>query len=87
LKGEIKKCIEDQNGNHVIQKLIERLPKGQHNEILKVIKGKVILEHNNISHMNYQSINTDVESSKEFLNSAKKMKKIVCFMKLTLSIR
>jgi len=43
LKGEIKKCIEDQNGNHVIQKLIERLPKGQHNEILKVIKGKVII--------------------------------------------
>lgn len=41
LRGEIKKCIEDQNGNHVIQKLIERLPKGQHNEILKVIKGKV----------------------------------------------
>jgi hypothetical protein len=43
LKGEIKKCIEDQNGNHVIQKLIERLPKGQHGDILKVIKGKVYI--------------------------------------------
>ena len=43
IKKDIRKCIEDQNGNHVVQKLIEKLPKGEHNEILKVIYGSVII--------------------------------------------
>jgi mRNA-binding protein PUF3 len=43
IKKDIRKCIEDQNGNHVVQKLIEKLPKGEHNEILKVIYGNVWL--------------------------------------------
>lgn len=41
LSEYIIKCIEDQNGNHVIQKLIERLPKGGHDLIILSIKGKV----------------------------------------------
>ena len=41
LKDELIKCVQDQNGNHVIQKLIEKLPKGEHSEIIKAVKNKV----------------------------------------------
>lgn len=37
LSPYFKKCVEDQNGNHVLQKLIERLKPGQENDIFQVI--------------------------------------------------
>lgn len=42
IKNYIRKCIEDQNGNHVVQKLIEKLTPEDNSEIIKFIKGKVI---------------------------------------------
>ena len=36
------KCIEDQNGNHVIQKLIERLKKGENNGIYDVVYNNIV---------------------------------------------
>ena len=37
LKDHFEKCIEDQNGNHVIQKLIERLKPGENKGIYDVV--------------------------------------------------
>jgi hypothetical protein len=42
LKGHFAKCIEDQNGNHVIQKLIERLKKGENNGIYDVVYKNIV---------------------------------------------
>ena len=35
LKGHVIECVEDQNANHVIQKLIERLPVGKDSQSLR----------------------------------------------------
>ena len=37
-----EKCIEDQNGNHVIQKIIERLHPGENNGIYDVVLNNII---------------------------------------------
>ena len=42
LKDHFKKCIEDQNGNHVIQKLIERLKPGENNGIYDVVYENIV---------------------------------------------
>jgi pumilio RNA-binding family len=42
LKDHYLKCIEDQNGNHVIQKLINRLKQGENNGIYDVVLQNII---------------------------------------------
>ena len=42
LKDHFEKCIEDQNGNHVIQKLIERLKPGENNGIYDVVYKNIV---------------------------------------------
>ena len=42
IRHKILKCIEDQNGNHVIQKLIARLPECENREIIKIIQERTI---------------------------------------------
>jgi hypothetical protein len=42
LKDHFTKCIEDQNGNHVIQKLIERLKPGENNGIYDVVYDNIV---------------------------------------------
>ena len=44
LEGHYPKCIEDQNGNHVIQKLIERLKPGKENNGIYEVVYKNIVE-------------------------------------------
>ena len=44
LEGHYAKCIEDQNGNHVIQKLIERLKPGKENNGIYEVVYKNIVE-------------------------------------------
>jgi pumilio RNA-binding family len=44
LEGKFEKCIEDQNGNHVIQKLIERLKPGKENNGIYEVVYKNIIE-------------------------------------------
>ena len=42
LSPYFEKCIEDQNGNHVIQKIIERLQPGENNGIFDVVLSKIL---------------------------------------------
>ena len=42
LKDHFAKLIEDQNGNHVIQKLIERLKPGVNNGIYDVVYNNIV---------------------------------------------
>ena len=42
LKDHFEKCIEDQNGNHVIQKLIDRLKPGENNGIYDVVLKNIV---------------------------------------------
>jgi pumilio RNA-binding family len=41
LEPHFAKCIEDQNGNHVIQKIIERLQPGEENGIFDVVLDRI----------------------------------------------
>ena len=73
IKKDIKKCIEDQNGNHAIQKLVEKLPKGEHVDILKHVYNRV--NYYLTRHLNLAHINMDVGLSKESSNFVKIVKK------------
>lgn len=42
LEGSIMKCVRDQNGNHVIQKCIERVPQEKIQFIIKTFYGQVV---------------------------------------------
>lgn len=42
LDGSVMKCVHDQNGNHVIQKCIERLPQDWIQFIISSFYGKVL---------------------------------------------
>lgn len=41
LEGNVLKCVKDQNGNHVIQKAIERVPAEHIQFIIKAFDGQV----------------------------------------------
>ncbi|MEN2643536.1 hypothetical protein AAER46_05905, partial [Acinetobacter baumannii] len=41
LEGNIMKCVKDQNGNHVIQKCIERIPPNLIQFIVEAFAGQV----------------------------------------------
>lgn len=43
LEGHVLRCVKDQNGNHVIQKAIERVPFGNSLFIVEAFQGKVRL--------------------------------------------
>ena len=42
LEGNILRCVKDQNGNHVIQKIIECLPKEKLDFIIQSFQGQVM---------------------------------------------
>ena len=42
LEGNILRCVKDQNGNHVIQKIIECLPKDKLDFIIQSFQGQVM---------------------------------------------
>ena len=42
LEGNILRCVKDQNGNHVIQKIIECLPKEKLDFIIQSFQGQVL---------------------------------------------
>ena len=42
LEGNILRCVKDQNGNHVIQKIIECLPKDKLEFIIQSFNGQVM---------------------------------------------
>ena len=42
LNGNIIRCVKDQNGNHVIQKIIECLPKDKLDFIISAFNGQVM---------------------------------------------
>ena len=41
IENDIKYCILNKNGNHVIQKFIQRLPKGEFKQIINVVAENV----------------------------------------------
>jgi len=72
LKDHFAKLIEDQNGNHVIQKLIERLKPGVNNGIYDVV-------YNNIVYLSKHKYGCRVIQT--LLSNAMKRKKKKCWMK------
>ena len=41
LKSHVIKCVEDQNGNHVVQKCIERMPADKLQFVVDAFQGQV----------------------------------------------
>lgn len=42
LDGSVMKCVRDQNGNHVVQKCIERVPQDRIQFIISAFYGQVV---------------------------------------------